>query len=115
MLIECRKLITSTILNKKGSKLGRINELILDISDGRILFVIISFGGIYGFRGRLTAVPWRLFRFNDIQRKYVLNVESNELYTAPGFDNNTWPETNGPYWSETINEYYKDKNDPIVQ
>ncbi|MFT4655088.1 MAG: sporulation protein YlmC with PRC-barrel domain [Kangiellaceae bacterium] len=115
LLIEGRTLITSTILNKKGSKLGRINELILDISDGRIIFVIISFGGIYGFKERLTAVPWRLFRFNDIQKKYVLNIESNELYTAPGFDNNSWPETNGNYWSETIDEYYKDKNEPIVQ
>jgi sporulation protein YlmC with PRC-barrel domain len=114
LLIEGRTLIKSTILNKKGSKLGRINEIILDISGGKIIFIIISFGGIYGFGERLTAVPWRLLRFNDIQKKYILDVESNELYTAPGFDNNSWPETNGPYWYEIIEEYYKDKKEPLT-
>lgn len=115
VLIQGRTLTKVIIFNESASKLGYINELILDKREGKIIFAIISFGGIYGFGTRLTAVPWRLLRFNEIHEKYVLNIGSNELYSAPSFDNNTWPDINGSYWSKTIDEFYRDKEQSLVE
>lgn len=112
MLIETRTLGKIDVVNTKGSKLGHIYELILDVPEGKIAFVIISFGGIYGFGKRLSAIPWRLLRYNDSYNRYTLKIESNALYTAPGFDNNSWPETNDPHWYKAIEEFYRDKESP---
>ena len=47
--------IGEDVYNKKGEKLGHIKEVMLDIVEGRVAYVVLSFGGFLGIADKLFA------------------------------------------------------------
>src|ERR1039457_4629697 len=50
-------LIGMTVKNNQNEKLGKVEDLAVDVESGRIVQVIISTGGFMGMGNSLTAVP----------------------------------------------------------
>jgi sporulation protein YlmC with PRC-barrel domain len=50
-----------SVENKDGQYLGKISDFIVDESSGKVVFGIISYGGLFGFGSKLKAVPAGLF------------------------------------------------------
>ena len=46
------------VKNAAGEDLGKIEDLVLDETSGRILYGILSSGGFLGMGNRLVAIPW---------------------------------------------------------
>ena len=46
------------VVNLQGDKLGKIDEIMLDVPRGRIAYAVMSRGGFLGVGDRLFAVPW---------------------------------------------------------
>ena len=47
------------VVNRAGEDLGKIEELMIDLRDGRIAFAVLSFGGFLGMGDKLFAIPWQ--------------------------------------------------------
>src|SRR6187402_2835104 len=50
-------LIGMTVNNYQNEKLGKVEDLAVDVESGRVLQVIMSVGGFIGIGDSLTAVP----------------------------------------------------------
>jgi sporulation protein YlmC with PRC-barrel domain len=82
------------VTNAKGEDLGKVEEIMLDLEQGRVAYVVLSFGRTNWMpNNKLFAVPWNVLSISHHDKKFVLNVSKETLKSAPGFDRDKWPET----------------------
>jgi sporulation protein YlmC with PRC-barrel domain len=106
-IMPADSLIGDRVVNREGEDLGRIEEIMLEMENGRIAYAVLSFVGLMGMGDRLFAIPWNLLQLDTAQqRRFILNVARERLKTAPGFDKNDWPRMGDPEWSNKIADFY---------
>lgn len=105
-MLRSTKLVGSKIENSQGESLGKIEDLVIDLGEGRIAAAIVSFGGFLGMGEKLVAVPMSAFTFDAQEQKFLLNVEKETLKNAPSFRNDDWPELIDRVWAADVYSYY---------
>jgi sporulation protein YlmC with PRC-barrel domain/hemerythrin-like domain-containing protein len=81
------------IVNEKGEDLGNIKDIMIDLKDGSVAYVVLSFGGFLGLGDKLFGVPWKAIHKDPGAHNFILNVDKEKLENAPGFDKDHWPGT----------------------
>ncbi len=83
--------------------LGKIADIMIDITTGKIEYVVIEFGGFLTIGEKYFAIPFSLLRVDPVKKAFLLDQPKERLEKAPGFDMSHWPETNfhaeERYWS----------------
>ena len=97
------------VYNEKGEDLGDIKEFMLDMTNGRVTYAVLSFGGFLGMGEKLFAVPWNALKLDTVNKRFVLNVDKARLENAPGFDKDNWPNMSDQTWAQGIHSYYGTK------
>jgi len=106
-LLSARTVIGDSVVNRSGEKLGQIEEVMLDISDDRIAYAVLSFGGFLGIGDKLFAVPWGALDLDAPNERFVLDVSKEKLENAPGFDKNDWPDMADRSFGTRVYDYYE--------
>jgi sporulation protein YlmC with PRC-barrel domain len=117
-IVDSATIIGVRVENPKGEHLGRIESLMLDLDEARILYVVLSFGGFLGVGDKLFPVPIEALMFgtnrDGFLEKCILDIDKEKLKNAPGFDRNSLPTVRdrtfaagvyihygySPYWDE---------------
>ena len=99
-------LIGDPVTNPQGEKVGDLKEIMLDVHTGRVAYGVLDFGGIAGMGNKLFAVPFERFTVDEKDHKLILDVDTEILKNAEGFDKNNWPDTTDPAWIERTHNYY---------
>lgn len=94
------------VYNPEGEDLGDIKEIMLDMRTGKVSYAVLSFGGFLGMGDKLFAVPWSALILDTVNKRFTLNVDKDRLESAPGFDQDKWPNMADTAWSESIHAYY---------
>lgn len=96
------------VINERNQDLGRVDDLVIDVSAGKVKYAALAFGTTLGLGGKLFAVPLNEFTVkhatNDVF--LVLGVNEEDLKKAPGFDKDHWPNFADSNWSAEIDRYY---------
>jgi sporulation protein YlmC with PRC-barrel domain len=103
--LAANKIKGDKVVNIAGEDLGEIDELMIDLEDGRVAYVVLSFGGFLGMGNKLFAFPWQALKMKMHERIFVLNVPKETLKKAEGFDKDKWPTTNRE-WLATMYNFY---------
>lgn len=94
------------VYNLQGEKLGGIKEFMLDIENGKVSYVVMSFGGFLSLGEKLFAVPWSALTVDTKNQRFLMDVDENRLKDAPGFDPEHWPNMADSTFAERVNAYY---------
>jgi sporulation protein YlmC with PRC-barrel domain len=105
-VLSADTLIGDKVRNSAGEELGEIEEIMFDVDNGRIAYAVLSFGGFMGLGDKLFAIPWPALTLNKEEKCFYLNIEQEQLETAPGFDKNNWPDMANADFRTTIYNYY---------
>ena len=105
-LLAAASLIGDDVMSQDGEKIGKMEELMISVEDGRVGYAVMSFGGFLGFGNKFFAIPWATLRVDEEKKCFILNVDKERLKKAPGFDKDHWPDMT-PEWAAEINTYYK--------
>ena len=90
-------LIGDNIFNPAGDNLGKVKDIMVDITEGKIEYVVIEFGGFLGMHQKYFAVAWQALTIAKEHRNaFILNETKESLKRYPGFDKDHWPNTNSP-------------------
>ncbi|NDP40139.1 MAG: PRC-barrel domain containing protein [Rhodoferax sp.] len=108
-LMGADTLIGNDVYNLKNEDLGDIKEIMLDMRTGRVSYAVLSFGGFLGMGEKLFAVPWTALKLDTQNKRFTLNVDKERLESAPGFDQDSWPNMADPSWEKIIHDYYGTK------
>ena len=62
------------VVNSNGDKLGQIEELMIDLDNGRVAYAVLSFGGFLGIGDKLFAIPFEALQLDTENHRFVLDV-----------------------------------------
>ena len=94
------------VRNAAGEDLGKVDEIMIDITSGKIAYAVLSFGGILRMGSKLFAVPWGAMRVDEDEKCFILDVDKKTLENAPGFDKDNWPDMTDTTWGSEVFRYY---------
>jgi sporulation protein YlmC with PRC-barrel domain len=94
------------VINGAGEKLGTIDEIMLDVSSGRVAYAVLAAGGFLGMGDKLFAIPWNALTLDVDKECFVLDVDKDRLENAPGFDKDHWPSMADQSWAQSVHSYY---------
>ena len=90
------RLMGTPVKNLQDQQLGKVENLMVDVSAGRIVAVIISSGGYIWLDDKLSAVPPTALRFNAEHDTLQLDVSKETLASSPHFKAGQWPDFSQP-------------------
>ena len=109
-IFPSKKLTGLNVRNSAGEKIGTIDDVVINLQDGKVQYVALSVGGVLGIGDKLFAVPFQEIKFNHGKDEmyYVLDISKEKLNAAPGFDKSNWPDFADPQWKSQVDNYYRD-------
>ena len=93
MILSASTLTHDSVYNTKNEKLGDIKDLMIDTENGRVVYAVLSFGGLLGVGDKLFAIPMDAFHVDTTHERLTLDVTKERLENAPGFNKDSWPRT----------------------
>jgi len=105
-IVSTNTLTNMNVRNPSGEDLGKIEDVMLDQTDGSVAYAVLSFGGFMGMGDKLFAIPWEEIGIDQNQDNVILNVSEDVLKDAPGFDKDNWPDFGDPQWSQKVHSHY---------
>ena len=99
-------IIGMDVENAQGDNLGEIEDLMIDLQDGRIAYAGLGYGGWLGLGENMAAVPWQALKLNAAEREFTLNVDKEKLRGAPSFARDQWPQALDRKWLSDVYAYY---------
>lgn len=105
-VLSSGSLIGDGVTNPEGEDLGKIQDLMIDLSHGRISYAVISFGGILGFGDKYFAVPWGALQLSTERKKFFVGLPKEALEESDGFDKDDWPDFTNADWSRSVYRRY---------
>lgn len=79
----------------QDEKLGEIKDVVVDLSSGRVVYVVMGVGGFLGLGEKLLAAPPGAFQAGRTG-SLVLNADRARVEAAPGFPATAWPALEDP-------------------
>jgi hypothetical protein len=93
LFLTAKKINKDKVINMAGEHLGKIEDLMIDLENGRVAYAVLSFGGFLGLGNKLFAVPWEALSVRPQEHAFALEVSKETLEKAEGFDKDNWPST----------------------
>lgn len=89
----------------EGLDAGNIQDMIIAMDSGRILYTIVSFGGFFGVGQQYAAVPQGAINLQPDRRVAQLTV-SKSVLEQNAFAAGQYPDLGSPAYARSINEAY---------
>jgi hyperosmotically inducible periplasmic protein len=90
------KLVGLPVVQESGIEIGKVNDLVIDLSSARVPIVVVSTGGFLGVGDELSSIPPSLFHYEYGRGQAVLRVAKENLQAAPHFKSSQWAEHSSP-------------------
>ncbi len=107
-IFRSREIIMTPVMDQAGEEIGHIEELVVDVRNGNVRYAAVGLPTLLG-REKLLAIPWGSFALHRDKTghlHFVLDVPTERLRNAPGFDRSHWPNVGNRKWAEQIAIYY---------
>jgi sporulation protein YlmC with PRC-barrel domain len=104
--LSSSSLVGDQVVDVTGAKVGKIEDLMIDVLNGQIAYAVLSFGGFLGIGDKLFAIPWSRLTVDEGEKRFVINVTKETLETAPGFDKDNWPDMDDLEYANGIYAHY---------
>jgi hypothetical protein len=109
--LSATTIIGDPVKNRMREDLGKIEDLMIDLSSGRVAYAVLSFGGFLGMGNKLFAVPFKAMTVDTADHAFVLDVPKERLKEAPGFDKDNWPDVSDAGYRSQVYSFYNVKPD----
>ena len=100
------KIVGSKVRTMKGEELGTIEDIVVDIDTGRILYAVMDIGGFLGIGGKLLPIPWRSLAPLPSEGIFFLDITKEKLKDAPAYDRNNLPDMGDMHWGTKVGDFY---------
>jgi sporulation protein YlmC with PRC-barrel domain len=106
-LERASKVIGATVKSEAEEKLGKVDDLMVDVEAGRMVQVILASGGFLGLGDDLRAVPPTAFRYKESDNTLVVNATRDAVTGGPRFKAGEWPDFGDPRYSGGVYRAYR--------
>ena len=105
-ILSTSTLSGDSVVDPQGKSLGDIKDFMIDTTNGRVVYAVLSFGGLLGVGDKLFAIPMEALRVDPNKERFQLDITKDQLKDAPGFDKNNWPGTPDSEFVDLVYTHY---------
>ncbi|HVG48823.1 MAG TPA: PRC-barrel domain-containing protein [Rubellimicrobium sp.] len=73
----------TAVFGADGRQIGTIDHLVIEKVSGRIVYAVMSFGGLLGLGQDHVPLPWAALRYDTTLAGYATALTEQQLRTAP--------------------------------
>jgi sporulation protein YlmC with PRC-barrel domain len=107
-ILTASTIIGDRIENTQGEHVGDIKDIMLDVRQGNIAYIVMEHAGILGLNEKLFAIPYHALKLDQVNQKFIINGDKELFENAPGFDKEHWPGTNTHAYFQHVGSYWGD-------
>ena len=105
-VLRTTEIVGSRVVNSNGEKLGKIENIMLDLQHGCIAYAVMMSGGVFGLGHKHYPIPIGALTYDDTDREFILSIDVDKMKDAPSFHPDTWPNMNEKDWGEMVHKHY---------
>jgi hypothetical protein len=73
----------TAVFGAEGRQIGTIDHLVIEKTSGRIVYAVMSFGGLLGLGRDSYPIPWAALTYDPALGGYATSLTEEQLRTAP--------------------------------
>jgi sporulation protein YlmC with PRC-barrel domain len=87
--------------------LGEVEDFLVDLNTGNVLFALISHGGFLGIGQDQAAIPLSALSFDETEDELILDVSQEQFDSFPDVDvSNDWPIGLDQTWDDDLSAFW---------
>ncbi len=106
-LLLAYTLMGQSFVNNDGAVSGDINDLIVNLRTGNVLFAQIKYGGFLTIGDTELLVPLRALRWRSVEQDMILNFDEQLLENYPDLTEGS-PRLDDPTWYDGITAFWNE-------
>jgi hypothetical protein len=106
-VIESDRVEGTAVYDRNNAQIGTIKRLIIEKISGRVLYVDVSFGGLFGMGAHHHTIPWDKLTYDTELEGYHTDVTEEQLRSAPVFTDTRMGKLDSSY-ERDIRNYWGD-------
>jgi sporulation protein YlmC with PRC-barrel domain len=99
-------IIGLTVRNESGDRLGKVQDLIVNLTSQSTPFAIIEYGGAVGLGVTRIAVPLTDLKWSNEPKQLTLTATKEQLEAASPLPTGGWAAVAGEDWLSTVDRFY---------
>jgi sporulation protein YlmC with PRC-barrel domain len=104
------QLVGAGVVNPQNDDLGSVDDIVIDPQSGKIAYLVIARGGIFGFGQNYVPVPWLDFKATPRNRLMVLATTKAVMEAAPQVkEDKSFQQDEFTAQSQKVNSYWAAK------
>jgi sporulation protein YlmC with PRC-barrel domain len=89
------------VRNTKNESLGHIQDIVINMRSGNIVYVAMARDQVLGFGGSLYAIAPEALKPSPNHEYVILDANNADFENVKGFDQNSWPNQPDRRWGKT--------------
>ncbi|MCB0111176.1 MAG: PRC-barrel domain-containing protein, partial [Caldilineaceae bacterium] len=106
MLVRASTLLDYNTTNLNGESIGEIEDMLIDVQTGEILYATLEYGGFLDIGDREVPIPLSALSWVS-ENELMLNLDEQQLENLPDLGTN-WPDVTDATWNNEVNTYWTD-------
>jgi len=94
-------------MDRRGRKIGEIEDIVFDELSNNIMFAIVSFGELLGIVEKYHPVPWTLLTYDEATDSYIVDFTKEQIQGAPAASIDELVRNDGQMYRDQAFDYYK--------
>lgn len=101
------QLIGTDVVTPHNENLGTVEDMVLSPLTGKITYLVIGHGGLFGIDEKYAPVPWEDFKMTPGATLLVLDSNKNTLDAGPQVKDRSWANGDFAEQSRRLDDYWK--------
>jgi hypothetical protein len=95
------------VVDRHGTRIGEIEDIVLDKLSNHIMFAVVYFGGLPGIAEKYHPVPWTSLTLDISRDCYVVDLTKEQIEGAPAASIDELVRNDGLTYRDKAFNYYK--------
>jgi sporulation protein YlmC with PRC-barrel domain len=97
-------LLDSKFLTSDGDVSGNLEDLVVDVQSGQLLYLLLKYGGVLNAGETTVAVPLNALSLKQ-DGTFLLNIPPEDLQQFPQLEDD-WPKAGSPNWDSDVRNFW---------